>query len=77
MNYFFLFQMFASVSDLRKAWTTESRVSRDDWLEWLKRLSIELLKASSSPALRSCYVLGQTYSQVRDSYCYLEVNFEC
>ncbi|KAI5755082.1 hypothetical protein M8J77_013919 [Diaphorina citri] len=57
-------KMFASVSDLRKAWTTESRVSRDDWLEWLKRLSIELLKASSSPALRSCYVLGQTYSQL-------------
>lgn len=54
-------QMFTSVPDLRKAWTTESRVSRDDWLEWLKRLSIELLRAASSPALRSCYVLGELY----------------
>uniref|UniRef100_A0A8D9ABA5 Serine/threonine-protein kinase TOR n=1 Tax=Cacopsylla melanoneura TaxID=428564 RepID=A0A8D9ABA5_9HEMI len=74
-------KMFNSMVDLRNAWTTESRVSRDDWLEWLKRLSIELLRASSSPALRSCYVLGQTYSQLpRDLFnvsfvsCWTDLN---
>lgn len=74
-------KMFTSVPDLRKAWTTESRVSRDDWLEWLKRLSIELLRAASSPALRSCYVLGQSYVQLpRDLFnvsfvsCWTELN---
>lgn len=38
------------------------RVSKDDWTEWLRRLSIELLKESPSPALRSCWALAQTYN---------------
>ena len=31
-------------------------------MEWLRRLSIELLKESPSPALRSCWALAQTYN---------------
>lgn len=38
--------------DLKVAWTAVRRVSKDDWLEWLRRLSIGLLKESQSPALR-------------------------
>ena len=38
------------------------RVSRDDWTEWLRRLSVELLKESPSPTLRSCQVLAQEYN---------------
>ncbi|KAF6208231.1 hypothetical protein GE061_016683 [Apolygus lucorum] len=37
---------------------------KDDWLEWLRSLSIELLKSSSSPALRSCGALAETYMQL-------------
>ncbi|CAA9998750.1 unnamed protein product [Nesidiocoris tenuis] len=37
---------------------------KDDWLEWLRGLSIELLKSSSSPALRSCGALAETYMQL-------------
>lgn len=37
-------------------------MSKDDWIEWLRRLSIELLKESPSPALRSCWALAQSYS---------------
>lgn len=38
--------------NLRFAWTATRRVSKDDWLEWLRHLSIGLLKESQSPALR-------------------------
>ncbi|KAL7287805.1 hypothetical protein TKK_0018180 [Trichogramma kaykai] len=53
-----------SASNLQKAWTATRRVSKDDWLEWLRSLSIGLLKESPSPALRSCWALAQTYSQL-------------
>lgn len=38
--------------NLRLSWTAARRVSKDDWLEWLRNLSIGLLKESQSPALR-------------------------
>ncbi|KAF5280820.1 hypothetical protein FQR65_LT14927 [Abscondita terminalis] len=53
-----------SASNLQQAWTPARRVSKDDWLEWLQRLSIELLKQSPIPALRACLSLAQTYSQL-------------
>ncbi|KAJ8929828.1 hypothetical protein NQ314_017426 [Rhamnusium bicolor] len=53
-----------SEKNLQQAWTPNRRVSKDDWLEWLRRLSLELLKQSPIPALRSCLPLAQTYSQL-------------
>ncbi|ESO95689.1 hypothetical protein LOTGIDRAFT_214800 [Lottia gigantea] len=47
---------------LKKALAAGRRVSKEDWMEWLRKLSIALLKESSSPALRSCFVLAQTYN---------------
>lgn len=49
---------------LEAAWTPGRRVSKDDWLEWLRRLSCELLGQSQSPALRSCKALAQNYPQL-------------
>lgn len=51
-------------ANLERLWTPAKRVSKDDWLEWLRRLSIELLKASPSPALRSCWSLAHSYNQL-------------
>ena len=45
-----------------QSWRATGRVSKDDWSEWLRRLSIELLKESPSPALRSCWALAQSYN---------------
>lgn len=56
--------MHTSLTNLQKAWLVSRCVSNDDWLEWLRRLSIDLLKESPSPALRSCWALAQTYSQL-------------
>lgn len=49
---------------LLQAWASARRVSRDDWLEWLKRMSVVLLKESPSPALRSCCALAESYDQL-------------
>ncbi|KAJ1521597.1 hypothetical protein ONE63_003248 [Megalurothrips usitatus] len=57
-------RLHVSATNLQQAWTATRRVSKDDWLEWLRRLSIGLLKESPSPALRSCLALAQTYSQL-------------
>lgn len=50
--------------DLQTLWQSQRRVSKDDWLEWLRRLSNGLLKESQSPALRSCRTLAQNYPQL-------------
>lgn len=44
-----------------QAWETSQRSTRDDWMEWFRRLAVELLKESPSPALRSCSALAQKY----------------
>uniref|UniRef100_UPI00358FB62C serine/threonine-protein kinase mTOR-like n=1 Tax=Myxine glutinosa TaxID=7769 RepID=UPI00358FB62C len=55
-------KMLLSTANLQKAWGAARRVSKDDWMEWLRRLSFELLKESPSPALRSCWPLAQAYT---------------
>ncbi|KAL1494336.1 hypothetical protein ABEB36_009951 [Hypothenemus hampei] len=72
-----------SEKNLQQAWVPIRRVSKDDWLEWLKGLSLELLKQSPIPALRSCLPLAQTYSQLpRDLFnaafvsCWTELNVQ-
>ncbi|XP_064642053.1 serine/threonine-protein kinase mTOR-like isoform X1 [Lineus longissimus] len=55
-------KLHVSATNLQRAWQATRRVSKDDWMEWLRRLSIELLKESPSPALRSCWALAQTYN---------------
>ena len=49
------------VNGLQKAWSSVRCVSKDDWLEWLRRLSLEFLKESPSPPLRSCWALAQSH----------------
>ncbi|XP_035228341.1 serine/threonine-protein kinase mTOR-like [Stegodyphus dumicola] len=58
-----------NIVNLQRAWAISRRVSRDDWLEWLKRMSVVLLKESPSPALRSCCALAESYDQLpRDMF---------
>ena len=46
---------------LKKAWETSQRSTKDDWVEWMRRLSVELLKESPSHALRACASLAAAY----------------
>jgi len=48
-------------ANLKRAWEASSRTTREDWSDWLRRFSVELLRESPSPALRSCAALAQVY----------------
>ena len=46
---------------LKSTWETNDRFKADDWREWLKRLSVQLLKSSPSHSLRACANLAEVY----------------
>ena len=48
-------------TQLKKAWEASQRATRDDWLEWIRRFTVELLKESPSHALRACASLASAY----------------
>ncbi|KAG2382314.1 hypothetical protein C9374_005516 [Naegleria lovaniensis] len=54
-------KMAINQNSLRKAWEASQRATKDDWIEWNRGFSVELLKESPSPALRSCSALAQVY----------------
>ena len=43
------------------AWTLAGRTTTSDLIEWMRRLSIELIRQSPSPILRPCAVLAKLY----------------
>jgi len=47
--------------NLQRAWDVSQCTSRDDFDEWMRRFSIQLLRESSSQALRSTAILAQAY----------------
>lgn len=44
---------------IRAAWEASQRSTKEDWAEWMRHFSVELLKESPSPALRTCARLAQ------------------
>lgn len=46
---------------LKNAWDTGNRTTREDWQEWMRRLSIELLKESPQQSLRACFPLASVH----------------
>ena len=54
-------KLSVSQPQLKKAWEVSQRSTADDWQEWFRVLSIELLKESPSPPLRACSILAQKY----------------
>ncbi|KAK9465831.1 armadillo-type protein [Lipomyces arxii] len=46
---------------LKAAWEASQKSTRDDWQEWIRRLSVELLRESPSHALRACASLAGIY----------------
>ncbi|KAJ2473934.1 phosphatidylinositol kinase- protein kinase tor1 [Coemansia sp. RSA 2322] len=47
-----------SLAALRRTWSINQRLSKEEWSGWLNKLSVELLQQSSSAALRSCWRLA-------------------
>ncbi|KAI9833190.1 MAG: hypothetical protein M1819_003813 [Sarea resinae] len=46
---------------LKNAWEASQKSTREDWQEWMRRFSVELLKESPSHALRACAGLAGIY----------------
>ncbi|KAH7139276.1 armadillo-type protein [Dendryphion nanum] len=52
---------------LKQAWEASSKTTREDWIEWMRRFSIELLKESPQQALRACTPLASVYGPIARS----------
>ncbi|TYZ64094.1 hypothetical protein PybrP1_009121 [[Pythium] brassicae (nom. inval.)] len=47
--------------NLMKAWEASQRSTKEDWTEWMRAFSVELLRESPSPVLRACKELASVY----------------
>lgn len=55
---------------IRRAWESSQRSTKEDWLEWMRRLALDLLKSSPLPSLRACSELAQVQPGLaRDLFC--------
>eukprot|EP00002_Diphylleia_rotans_P028068 TRINITY_DN5657_c0_g1_i3.p1 TRINITY_DN5657_c0_g1~~TRINITY_DN5657_c0_g1_i3.p1 ORF type:complete len:1876 (-),score=390.71 TRINITY_DN5657_c0_g1_i3:1816-7443(-) len=48
-------------ANLKKTWEVTQCSNKEDWIDWSRRFALELLRESSSPALRACSALAQVY----------------
>ena len=46
---------------LKSAWEASQKSTREDWQEWMRRFSLELLKESPHHSLRACASLASVY----------------
>ena len=53
--------------NLRRAWESSQRSTVEDWFEWMRYFSVELLRESPSPALRATAPLAQVGWLLRSS----------
>lgn len=56
----------AAIEDIRRAWLHPGarRISTEDWLEWLRKFNVDLIKDSPALALRSCYHIANASNTV-------------
>ena len=71
-------------AQLQKAWDITEFLATSDWNSWFKRLTIELIRESPSPFLRSCAVLSQAHFPLAHELfqaafvsCWKELTFDC
>ncbi|KJX99355.1 phosphatidylinositol 3-kinase like protein [Zymoseptoria brevis] len=52
---------------LKNAWEANQKSTREDWQEWMRRFSVELLRESPQQALRACTNLAGIYAPLARS----------
>eukprot|EP00210_Caulerpa_lentillifera_P001561 g1499.t1 len=55
------------IVQLVRTWDASDRSTTEDWEEWIRSLSVEFLRQSSSQALRACYSLAQVNPMIARS----------
>jgi FKBP12-rapamycin complex-associated protein len=48
-------------SKLHKAWAASNASTREDWVEWMRRLSVELIRESPQAPIRFCLEIAEEY----------------
>ena len=56
--YFWQFPVM-SERNLHSAWNIKQVSTKEDWEDWIRRFSVEMLRENPSPALRACSSLAQ------------------
>ncbi|KAF9116461.1 phosphatidylinositol kinase- protein kinase tor1 [Mortierella sp. AM989] len=46
---------------LQRAWDTTSRSTKEDWADWIRRLTLEMLKETPSHSLRACAEMANSF----------------
>ena len=54
-------KLMVNQEHLKASWEASQKSTREDWQEWMRRFSIELLRESPSNALRACASLASVY----------------
>jgi serine/threonine-protein kinase mTOR len=54
-------KMAVNQQHLKQAWDVSQISTKDDWLEWMHRMSVEFMKESPSHALRACMSLVDSH----------------
>eukprot|EP00127_Corallochytrium_limacisporum_P000173 Clim_evm34s6 gene=Clim_evmTU34s6 len=54
-------KLHVNQQNLKRAWEASQRSTKEDWMEWMRRFSVELLRESPSPSLRSCSALAAVH----------------
>lgn len=49
------FRHEVNYDNLKETWDASQSSTEEDWIQWMRRLSLELLKESPHQALRACY----------------------
>lgn len=52
---------------LKNAWEANQKSTKEDWQEWMRRFSVELLRESPQQALRACTNLASIYAPLARS----------
>jgi len=60
-------KMMVNQQHLKEAWDISQISTREDWVEWLRRLAVEFMKESPSHALRACKNLADSDSSFAKS----------
>ncbi|KAG8884749.1 phosphatidylinositol kinase- protein kinase tor1, partial [Tulasnella sp. 403] len=55
-------RMTVNQQHLKEAWDISQTSTREEWLEWIRRLAVEFMKESPSHALRACKSLADNYA---------------
>ncbi|KAG8995960.1 phosphatidylinositol kinase- protein kinase tor1 [Tulasnella sp. JGI-2019a] len=55
-------KMMVNQQHLKEAWDISNTSTREEWLEWIRRLAVEFMKESPSHALRACKSLADSYA---------------